>query len=526
MPDNAVKFLILIIMDGWGIRDEVIGNAIAQANTPAIDALMEKYPWTRLAANGEDVGLPAGVMGNSEVGHLNLGAGRIVDQELVRISKAIASGAFFKNEVLLQAMDEVRRRNSALHLMGLLSDGGVHSHNSHLYALLDLARQQGIPRVHIHALLDGRDTPPRSAGRYLRELEAKCRETGIGTIASIAGRYYTMDRDNRWPRTEKAYRAYVYGEGEGASSSLEALTKAYGRGENDEFVLPTLIKNERGEPLALIRDADVLIFFNFRADRARLISYAFTEKEFMPFRRGERPPFPYYITFTEYAARLAAHVVFHTVDLRDTLGEVIAACGLRQLRIAETEKYAHVTYFFSGGREEAFRGEDRIFIASAPVATYDLKPEMSAFEVTARVLQEIEKGCHTLIVLNYANADMVGHTGMLPQAIRAVETVDRCVGAVVERTMTKGGIALITADHGNAELMRDCDSPHTTHTTNDTPFILVDPRHCYRLRTRGRLADVAPTVLKLLGLPVPAAMNGEALTVPQKYEPVPNYLER
>ena len=511
MPDHGVNFLILIILDGWGMREELKGNAIAQANTPAVDALMERYPSTRLASNGEDVGLPAGLMGNSEVGHLNLGAGRVVYQDLVRISKAIASGAFFKNEVLLQAMHEVRRRNSALHLMGLLSDGGVHSHNSHLYALLELARQQGLSRVYIHPLLDGRDTLPRSAGRYLRELEAKCREIGVGTIASIAGRYYAMDRDKRWPRTEKAYRAYVYGEGEGALSSLDALTKAYGRGETDEFVLPTLIKDEWGEPLALIRDADVLISFNFRADRTRQISCAFTDREFIPFRRGERPPFPYYVTFTEYAANLTAHVVFPAVDLRDTLGEVIAACGLRQLRIAETEKYAHVTYFFSGGREEAFRGEDRILIPSAPVATYDLKPEMSAFEVTARVLQEMEKGCYTLIVLNYANADMVGHTGMLPQAIRAVETVDRCVGEVVERALAKGGIALVTADHGNAELMCEDDSPFTAHTTSDTPFILVDSRHRYSLRARGRLADVAPTVLKLLGLPVPAAMDGEEL---------------
>ncbi|MEW5921928.1 MAG: 2,3-bisphosphoglycerate-independent phosphoglycerate mutase [Bacillota bacterium] len=507
------NFLVLIIMDGWGIREERGGNAIAQAHTPVIDALMQKYPWARLAANGEDVGLPAGVMGNSEVGHLNLGAGRIVYQDLVRISKAITSGDFFKNEVLLRAMQEARRKNSALHLMGLLSDGGVHSHNTHLYALLRMAREQGVSRVYIHPILDGRDTPPQSAGRYLQDLEHECREIGTGAIASIAGRYYSMDRDKRWPRTEKAYRAYVYGEGEEAPDSLEALAQAYGRGETDEFVLPTLIKDSQGKPLALIRNADVLIFFNFRADRARQISHAFTDKEFMPFLRGGHPPLPYYVTFTEYEAGLAAPVVFQSMDLRDTLGEVISNCGLKQLRIAETEKYAHVTYFFSGGREEAFRGEERILIPSAQVPTYDLKPEMSAPEVTARVLQELDKGCYTLIVLNFANADMVGHTGMLPQAIKAVETVDCCVGKVVEKVLAKGGIALVTSDHGNAEMMLDDHTPHTAHTTNDTPLILVAPRQRYRLKAQGRLADVAPTVLKLLSLPSPAVMEGEDLLI-------------
>ena len=513
MPANSENFLVLIIMDGWGLRQEKEGNAIAQAHTPVIDTLMEKYPWARLVANGEDVGLPAGLMGNSEVGHLNMGAGRIVFQEMVRINNAITSGTFFNNEILLRAMHEARCKNSALHLMGLLSDGGVHSHNTHLYALLRMAKQQGLSQVYIHPVLDGRDTPPRSAGRYLEELETMCREIGTGSIASIVGRYYTMDRDKRWPRTEKAYRAYIYGEGYDAPSSLEALEQAYERGESDEFVLPTLINNSRGEPRALLKDEDVLIFFNFRADRARQISYAFTDENFNCFPRGENPPLPYYVTFTEYENNLTAPVVFQTVDLRDTLGEVISRQGLKQLRIAETEKYAHVTYFFSGGREERFQGEERILIPSSQVATYDLKPEMSAWEVTARVLTELEKDWYTLIVLNFANVDMVGHTGMLSKAITAVETVDQCVGNIIESVLAKGGIALVTSDHGNAEQMFDETSPHTAHTINDTPLILVDPRHLYRLKARGRLADVAPTILKLLSLPIPTAMNGEVLAV-------------
>ena len=513
MPTARKNLVVLIIMDGWGLRDGTVGNAIAQAHTPVVDKLMQKYPWARLASSGEDVGLPADLMGNSEVGHLNLGAGRIVCQEMVRINKAISDGTFFQDKVLLRAMEEVRRKNSALHLMGLLSDGGVHSHNTHLYALLRMARQQGLSQVYIHPVLDGRDTLPRSAGSYLEELETACREIGIGSIASVTGRYYTMDRDKRWQRTEKAYRAYVYGEGQTALNSLDALERAYMRGESDEFVLPTLITNSHNEPRALIRDEDVLIFFNFRADRARQISHAFTDANFSFFPRGEKPPSPYYVTFTEYEANLAAPVVFETMDLRDTLGEVISNQGLNQLRIAETEKYAHVTYFFSGGREECFQGETRIMIPSPQVATYDLKPEMSAREVTARVLAEIEKECYTLIVLNFANVDMVGHTGMMPQAIKAVETVDQCVGEIIERVLTKGGITLVTADHGNAEWMVDEVSPHTAHTTNESPFILVDPRHLYRLRPRGRLADVAPTVLKLLSLPIPAAMDGESLLI-------------
>lgn len=509
----AANFLVLVILDGWGLREETRGNAIAQAHTPVMDTLLKQYPWTRLACNGEDVGLPAGVMGNSEVGHLNLGAGRVVYQDLVRISKAITSGLFFKNGILLEAMQEARRKKCALHLMGLLSDGGVHSHNTHLYALLRMAREAGLSQVYIHAILDGRDTPPQSAGQYLNELEKKCLEIGTGSIASIAGRYYSMDRDKRWPRTEKAYRAYVYGEGKEAFDSLDALQQAYGRGETDEFVLPTLIKNEQGRPLALIRNDDVLIFFNFRADRARQISHAFTDREFLPFMRGEHPPLPYFVTFTAYEAGLPARVAYEAADLRDTLGEVIARHGMKQLRIAETEKYAHVTYFFSGGREDPFRGEERILIPSAQVATYDLKPEMSAAEITANVLRELDKGDFKLIILNYANADMVGHTGMLPQAIKAVETVDYCVGKVVERALAKGGIVLVTSDHGNAEMMLEDESPHTAHTTNDTPLILVDPRRHYGLKFYGRLADVAPTILKLLSLPVPAAMDGEILTV-------------
>jgi 2,3-bisphosphoglycerate-independent phosphoglycerate mutase len=509
---NTDPFLVLIIMDGWGLRENGEGNAVSLARTPYIDQLYDRYPSTYLASSGEAVGLPKGQMGNSEVGHLNLGAGRIVYQDMLRISRSIEDGSFFRNEALLKVLEKVKEKGSTLHLMGLLSDGGVHSHNTHLYALLNLAKMAGLKKVSVHAILDGRDTPPKSAAKYLEELEQKIISLGIGQVASIAGRYYSMDRDRRWDRTEKAYRTYVYGEGERAGSSLAALREAYRRGETDEFVLPTVIVNEHSQPLSLINSDDGLIFFNFRADRAREISRAFVERNFSEFARGASPSFPYYVCFIEYDPALQVPVAFPPEYLSGTLGEAVSRKGFQQIRIAETEKYAHVTYFFNGGREEAYPGEDRILIPSPHVPTYDLKPEMSAPEVTEEVLKALDKCSYRLLVVNYANPDMVGHTGKLEAAIKAVETVDREVGMVVSRTLQKGGMAIVTADHGNAEKMVDEEgNPHTAHTRSDTPFILVTARDGYTLPPRGKLADVAPTILKLLSLPVPPEMSGVSL---------------
>lgn len=513
MAEGENRLLVLIIMDGWGLTDDKKGNAVYLARTPNFDRLLHKFPSARLVCSGEAVGLPKNQMGNSEVGHLNLGAGRIVLQEMLRISRAIEGGSFFINGVLLRVMDQVKENNSALHLMGLLSDGGVHSHNTHLYALLKMAKKKGLEKVYMHALLDGRDVPPKSAAGYLKELEREITILNVGKIASIAGRYYTMDRDNRWERTQKSYRAYVYGEGEKAKSSLSALEAAYNRGETDEFVPPTVIFNQSNNgPVALINNGDGLIFFNFRADRARQISQTFTERDFEEFNRGASPTFPYYVCFTEYDRQLKAPVAFPPEYLNATLGEVISTHGFRQLRVAETEKYAHVTYFFNGGREKPFPGEDRILVPSPRVATYDLKPEMCAGKVTSKVLDAIENDRYIFIAMNYANADMVGHTGNLNEAIKAVETVDMELGKVVDKVLQKGGIAIVTADHGNAEMMLAEDgTPHTAHTNNDTPFILVKEGGVYRLPPRGKLADVAPTILKLLSFPIPQEMKGISL---------------
>lgn len=512
MPGRGKNLLVLIIMDGWGLREESYGNAVRLAQTPNMDFYMRTYPFTRLAASGEAVGLPGDQMGNSEVGHLNLGAGRIVYQDIQRINRAIDDGSFFANGILLEAMLRVREKGSSLHLMGLLSDGGVHSHNTHLYALLKLAKRCGLRKVFVHAILDGRDTPPSSAAVYLRELEQEIARLGTGKVASIAGRYWTMDRDRRWDRTEKAYYSYTQGRGRRAPSSLAALEKAYGEGETDEFVLPTVITGVTDNLPVTVQTEDTLIFFNFRADRARQISKAFVEKEFEGFGRGKHPPFPFLVCMTEYDPHLRVPVVFAPEYLTDTLGETIAAAGLRQLRIAETEKYAHVTYFFNGGVEKVFPGEQRILIPSPDVATYDLKPEMSAPEVTSETLRVLDEGQASFIVLNYANADMVGHTGKLEKAVRAVETVDYEIGIIVEEVRRKRGIVLITSDHGNAEMMLAGDgSPHTAHTSNDTPFILIAPDEDYRLPARGKLSDVAPTILKLFNIPVPEKMNGLSL---------------
>jgi len=512
VQENVGRFLVLIIMDGWGLNESESGNAISLARTPNINELYQKFPFTRLASSGEAVGLPENQMGNSEVGHLNLGAGRIVYQDMLRISKSIEDGSFYRNEAFLNVLQKVKENNSTLHLMGLLSDGGVHSHNTHLYALLNLAKIAGLAKVSVHAILDGRDTPPKSGAKYLEELEQKITSLGTGHVASIAGRYYSMDRDRRWDRTEKAYRAYVYGEGEQANSSLAALEAAYRRAETDEFVSPTVILNEYGRPSSLVNNQDGLIFFNFRSDRARQISRAFVDKDFHDFARGASPSFPDYVCFTEYDPHLKVLVAFPPVYLSGTLGEVISRAGYKQLRVAETEKYAHVTYFFNGGREEAYPGEDRILVPSPRVPTYDFKPEMSAPEVTDEVLKALDTDKYILIVVNYANADMVGHTGKLEAAIKAVEAVDREIGRVVSRVLQKRGMAIVTADHGNAEKMLDEDENyHTAHTRNDTPLILVSAQAEYTLPQRGKLADVAPTVLKLLSLPVPPEMNDVSL---------------
>ncbi len=509
--------VFLIIMDGWGLNGNDDRNAISRANTSQMDQLYRRFPCSRLEASGEAVGLPQGQMGNSEVGHLNLGAGRIVYQELVRISKAIEEGSFFQNEILIQAMEYVSRNDSSLHLMGLLSDGGVHSLNTHLYALLDLADRLDVKRVYVHAILDGRDTPPASARQYLEELEGKLAGQDRAALATLAGRYYSMDRDQRWERTERAYRAYAYGEGFRANSSLQGLSAAYERGETDEFVSPTVLTTANGEPLTNVQANDAIIFFNFRSDRARQISQAFVAPSFPHFNRGPSPPFPHFTCLTEYHPQLDLPVAFPPVYLQDTLGEVVSKAGLTQLRIAETEKYAHVTYFFSGGHEEEFPGEKRALIPSPRVATYDLKPEMSAPQVTAEAIKQLDSGLLNLIVLNYANADMVGHTGKLDAAVQAIEVVDREVGQLVEHTLKRGGIALVTADHGNAELMKTSDgSIQTAHTNNDVPLILASTNSEYTLNTRGKLADVAPTILELMNLPLPGAMTGSSLITGKK----------
>ncbi|HPE63570.1 MAG TPA: 2,3-bisphosphoglycerate-independent phosphoglycerate mutase [Methanothrix sp.] len=503
-----MKPVTLIIMDGFGESDEIEGNAIASAKTPNIDRLKSSYPFTTIGAAGLDVGLPPGQMGNSEVGHLNLGAGRVVYQDYTRINLAIEDGSFYSNPVLVEAADLAKERGRTLHLMGLLSDGGVHSHNAHLYALLRLAKARGVERLRIHAILDGRDVPPRSALGYFRDLGDEVATIGLGSVATVAGRYYSMDRDRRWERTKLAYRAMTSGEGLRAESPEEAVKAGYDRGEDDEFLKPTVI-----DPDGLVRDGDSLIFFNFRPDRARQITKAFVDPDFCDFERDKIDV--HFVCMTLYQESIRSPVAFPADHLKETLGEVVSGSGLRQLRIAETEKYAHVTFFFNGGREEASPGEDRLLIPSPKVATYDRKPEMSAFEVTDAVVEKIKEGVYDLIVLNYANSDMVGHTGIFDAAVKAVEAVDECVGRVVSEVLARGGAVLLTADHGNAEQMENeaTGQHHTAHTTNPVPFVLIRDGEKARLREDGILADVAPTVLDLLGLPVPAAMTGRSLIV-------------
>ena len=498
--------LLLMILDGFGSGAHDKGNAIEAANPPNIDRLFANNPLTAIGASGMDVGLPDGQMGNSEVGHTNIGAGRIVYQELTRITKAIGDGDFFENEALNHAVDHAVKNGTALHLLGLLSDGGVHSHNSHMYALVELAKRKGLEKVYIHAFLDGRDVPPSSGKEYVEQCQAKLDEIGVGQIATVMGRYYAMDRDNRWERVEKAYAAMVYGEGETAPDAVTAVQNSYDNGTTDEFVLPTVCVEN-----ATISPEDSVIFYNFRPDRAREITRTFVDPDFSGFER-KKGFFPLtYVCFTQYDATMPnVQVAFKPQSLKNTLGEYLAANGKTQLRIAETEKYAHVTFFFNGGVETVYDGEDRILINSPKVATYDLQPEMSAYEVTDALVKEIEAGKYDVIILNFANCDMVGHTGIFDAAKAAVEAVDTCVGKVTDAIEKAGGVTIITADHGNADRMYDVDgSPFTAHTTNPVPFCVVG--YPCTLRSGGVLADIAPTMLKILGLPQPEEMTGKSI---------------
>jgi len=508
------KPTVLMILDGFGLNDKTEGNAIAQAETPTIDRLMKEYPFVNGYASGLAVGLPDGQMGNSEVGHLNMGAGRIVYQELTRITKEIEDGSFFQNPELLKAVENVKKNGSNLHFYGLLSDGGVHSHNTHLYGLLELAKREGVENVYVHCFLDGRDTSPTSGKGFIEALEAKMKEIGVGKIASICGRYYVMDRDNRWDRVESAYKMLTLGEGSTANSAEEAISASYADDKTDEFVLPTVIL-ENGEPTATIQDKDSIVFFNFRPDRAREITRTFCADEFDGFDRGPRKDVTY-VCFSEYDVTIQnKSIAFQKVELKNTFGQFLAAHGKTQARIAETEKYAHVTFFFNGGVEEPNPGEDRILVNSPKVATYDLQPEMSAPAVCDKLVEAIKSGKYDVIIINFANPDMVGHTGVIPAAIKAVERVDQCVGAAVDAVTEVGGVLFICADHGNAEQMINYETgaPHTAHTTNPVPFILYNYEDGVKLREGGCLADIVPTLLEILELPQPKEMTGKSLIV-------------
>lgn len=496
----------LIILDGFGISKETKGNAIA-GNIKNIGEFMNTCPNTSLNASGLAVGLPEGQMGNSEVGHTNIGAGRIVYQDLPRITKSIKDGDFFDNSALLGAMANCKKQNSALHLMGLMSDGGVHSHNTHLFALLELAKKQGAPKVFIHCFMDGRDVPPDSGIDFVKECEEKAKEIGIGKVATVIGRYYAMDRDNRWERVEKAYAALVYGEGEKAENGVLAVKQSYDKGVTDEFILPAVTKSF--EP---IKENDSVIFYNFRPDRAREITRAFVDENFNGFERKKGFYPLYYVCMTQYDATMPnVFVAYSPQTLANTFGEYISRLGFKQLRIAETEKYAHVTFFFNGGVEKVYEGEDRVLIPSPKIATYDLKPEMSAYEVCDAVIERIESKKYDVIILNFANCDMVGHTGFFEATVAAVRAVDECVGRVVDAVNKEGGVCLITADHGNADKMLENDeiSPFTAHTLNPVPFIVMG-LNC-KLRDGGGLSDIAPTMLDIMGLKKPDEMDGKTL---------------
>lgn len=499
------KPLILMILDGFGIAGDK-GNAIKAANKPNIDRLFSSNPVTQIGASGMDVGLPDGQMGNSEVGHTNIGAGRVVYQELTRITKSIQDGDFFQNEALCNAIDNAVKNGTALHIMGLLSDGGVHSHNTHLYGILELAKKKGLEKVYVHAFLDGRDVPPSSGKDYVAACVEEMKKIGVGQIATVMGRYYAMDRDNRWERVVKAYSAMVYGEGVKCADPVEAVAASYAEGVTDEFVVPTVI-----DGAAPIGANDSMIFYNFRPDRAREITRTFVDPDFTGFER-KKGFFPLtYVCMTQYDATMPnVQVAFKPQSLDNTFGEYISNKGLTQLRIAETEKYAHVTFFFNGGVENTYENEDRILVASPKVATYDLQPEMSAYEVADKCVEAIKSGKYDVIVLNFANCDMVGHTGVFDAAVKAVEAVDACVGKVTDAIAEMGGVSLITADHGNADKMFEDDgSPFTAHTTNPVPFCVIG--YPCQLREGGKLADIAPTMLQILGLEQPEEMTGKSL---------------
>ncbi len=510
---QGLKLLILIILDGWGINTKQEGNAIALAKTPVYDSLLSEFPHTILDASGASVGLPDGQMGNSEVGHLNIGAGRVVYQDLTMINRAIADGEFQKNPVLLDTFRKVKSSSGRLHLMGLLSDGGVHSHINHLYALLDMAKKGGISDVFIHAFMDGRDTSPQSGAGYLKSLQDYLNNSGIGKIATVSGRYYAMDRDNRWDRVEKAYNTLTAGEGLTATDPVRAIEKSYAGGVTDEFILPTVMVDSAGTPVAIIKDGDGVLFFNFRADRARELTKALTLSDFSQFNRKIVPSLCSFATMKLYDEKMPHPAAFHPVKLANILGEVVSKAGLRQFRIAETEKYAHVTYFFNGGEEKPFDGEDRFLIPSPKeVATYDLKPEMSAYPVTEELEKRICSGEYGFILVNYANPDMVGHTGVLSAGIKAVEVIDECLGRVISAVRDVNGTACITSDHGDIEQMIEYETgnPHTAHTTNLVPFIVTKKGIQLRPGT-GIFADIAPTLLDLMGIEKPAEMTGRTL---------------
>ena len=505
----------IVIMDGYGINKETKGNAIALEGSPNVNRYRAEYPSSQLGASGMSVGLPEGQMGNSEVGHLNMGAGRIVYQELTKITKEIQDGEFFKNEALLGAIGNAKQKGKKLHIWGLCSDGGVHSHNTHLYALLELCKREGLSDVFVHCFMDGRDVSPTSGAGFVRALQDEMKKIGCGAVASVCGRYYAMDRDNRWERVVKAYEMLTLGNGIQAEDAAAAIEESYKKDVTDEFILPTNIV-AGGKPVALVEEGDSVIFFNFRPDRAREITRAFTEPDFSGFERKTGYLAPYYVCFTQYDATFShVHVAFKPQSLKNTLGEYLASLGKKQLRIAETEKYAHVTFFFNGGVEAPNPGEVRVLVPSPKVATYDLKPEMSAYEVTEKVLEQLSTGEYDVMILNFANCDMVGHTGVLEAAEKAVAAVDDCVDQVLQKILSMGGGALLTADHGNADKMIAEDgSPFTAHTTNPVPVVLVcDELKDVKLREGGVLADLAPTLLDMMGIPVPAEMTGKTLIV-------------
>jgi 2,3-bisphosphoglycerate-independent phosphoglycerate mutase len=511
----------LIILDGFGYREETEGNAIAAADTPVFDRIWRDYPHTLLQASGLSVGLPKGMMGNSETGHMNMGAGRVVTQKLTQISKRIYDGTFFENPAFAGAIKHVKERGTRLHLIGLIGPGGVHAYDEHLLALLKLANSKGLEEVYVQAILDGRDTPPQSAREYVAKLNGEMQDMRTGRVATVSGRYYAMDRDKRWDRTAKAYRTLVFAEGPRAESADAAIAASYAAGINDEFVVPTVLVQD-GEPVATVSDGDAVIFFNFRGDRPRQLTRAFVMPDFDSFDRGPRLRDLYFVTLAEYEKGVPVMVAFPPETLEDpievSLAQVVSEAGMRQLHVAETEKYAHVTYFINGGREEPFPGEDRILVPSQKVATYDLAPEMSASGIADAVVERLRTDPPRLVIMNFANCDMVGHSGMMEPTIRAVETVDRCLGRVLDAVAAAGGVAIVTADHGNAEQMIDplTGAPHTAHTTNPVPCVLVAPdarrdlRHA-ALRDDGILGDISPTILALLQLPQPAAMGARSL---------------